>query len=213
VSKRAEHPANKDAATSSYYSIARGSESVTSLGTANVPSVVREEPLIYGVEEAPGGYVIDSGHALKISIKDRAQISANDVADYFLSKNDETAGELISNLKLQKLLYYAQGFHLAITDKPLFPERIEAWIHGPVVPRVYHRFKDYGETALPAAGQRLSFDKETAELLEEVHQVYGQFSAWKLREMTHEEAPWKSTPPGATIPHSLLQSYFKTLLA
>lgn len=57
-----------------------------------------------------------------------------DVAKYFLAQQDETAGDLISNLKLQKLIYYAQGFHLAISDRPLFPEPIKAWIHGPAVP-------------------------------------------------------------------------------
>ncbi|HSX79064.1 MAG TPA: type II toxin-antitoxin system antitoxin SocA domain-containing protein, partial [Candidatus Saccharimonadia bacterium] len=57
-----------------------------------------------------------------------------DVAQYFLAKADEDAGDLMSNLKLQKLVYYAQGFALALLDKPLFPQCIEAWIHGPVVP-------------------------------------------------------------------------------
>jgi uncharacterized phage-associated protein len=50
----------------------------------------------------------------------------------------------MSNLKLQKLMYYAQGFSLVLFNKPLFPERIEAWIHGPVIPAVYHKYKGYG---------------------------------------------------------------------
>jgi uncharacterized phage-associated protein len=206
VGKHEKHPESKDAATSFYNSAVRGGESVTSLGTAKVPSTAREEPLIYGVKDARSG-----GH-VKPSTEVITNISANDVADYFLSKNDETAGDLISNLKLQKLLYYAQGFHLAITGKPLFLDRIEAWTHGPVVPTVYHRFKAYGETALPAAGRRPTFGKKIGELLDEVYQVYGQFSAWKLREMTHEEDPWKNAHQGAEISHSSLKSYFKTLL-
>ena len=71
-------------------------------------------------------------------------IPATEVARYFLSLTDEDAGELISNLKLQKLLYYAQGFHLAIFGGPLFPESIEAWQHGPVVPEVYRYFHGQG---------------------------------------------------------------------
>ena len=63
-------------------------------------------------------------------------LSCYDVAQYFLAKSDEDAGDLMSNLKLQKLVYYAQGFALALFDKPLFSERIEAWIHGPVYPAV-----------------------------------------------------------------------------
>ena len=54
-------------------------------------------------------------------------LSCYDVAQYFLAQMDEDAGDLISNLKLQKLVYYAQGFALALYGRPLFPERIEAW--------------------------------------------------------------------------------------
>ncbi len=60
-------------------------------------------------------------------------LSCDDAAKYFLAQTSEDAGDLISNLKLQKLLYYAQGFHLALYDEPLFPEAIEAWTHGPVL--------------------------------------------------------------------------------
>lgn len=121
-------------------------------------------------------------------------LSAHDVANYFLAKQDADAGELISNLKLQKLLYYAQGFHLALFGEPLFGERIKAWRYGPVVPDVWQRFKDAGWSALPPTD---NFDPERiepriAELLDEVNQVYGQFSATRLRNMTHEEPPWQN---------------------
>ena len=68
-------------------------------------------------------------------------LSCDDAAKYFLAQVSEDAGDLISNLKLQKLLYYAQGFHLALYDQPLFPEAIEAWTHGPVVPDLYRHYK------------------------------------------------------------------------
>jgi uncharacterized phage-associated protein len=67
-------------------------------------------------------------------------LSCYDVAQYFLAKAGEDAGDLISNLKLQKLVYYAQGFALVLLKKPLFPQCIEAWIHGPVVPALYHAY-------------------------------------------------------------------------
>ena len=54
-------------------------------------------------------------------------LSAQDIADYLLAFVNRDEGELLSNLKLQKLLYYAQGFYLALYDKPLFEDRIEAW--------------------------------------------------------------------------------------
>jgi uncharacterized phage-associated protein len=80
-------------------------------------------------------------------------LPAIDVANYFLSKADPEAGDVISNLKLQKLLYYAQGFHLAIYGERLFIEQIKAWKHGPVVPDIYHHFKKHGEFGLPRPTQ------------------------------------------------------------
>ncbi|MFK5281891.1 Panacea domain-containing protein, partial [Lacticaseibacillus paracasei] len=67
-------------------------------------------------------------------------ITAMNAARYFLSKQDQEEPD-ISNLKLLKLLYYAQGTCLALLDRPLFSETIEAWRHGPVVPSVYQAFK------------------------------------------------------------------------
>ncbi|NOT58990.1 MAG: SocA family protein [Acidobacteria bacterium] len=141
-------------------------------------------------------------------------LACQNVANYFLSQVDEEAGDLISNLKLQKLVYYAQGFHLAMYDQPLFPEAIEAWGHGPVVPTLYQSFKAYGSQPLPCPVD-LDFSiysPETKELLDEVYSVYGQFSAWKLRNMTHEEPPWKNTKLSEVISHDSMRDYFKTLL-
>ncbi len=142
-----------------------------------------------------------------------------DVAKYFLSLcNDEESGDLISNLKIQKLVYYAQGFSLAINNKPLFKEKIQAWTHGPVVPQLYNKYKDYGSGALPTTNLDIDFDKfsdEDKELLDDVYDVYGQFSAWKLRNMTHEEAPWKSSYQSGKsneISHEKLREYFLTLV-
>jgi len=142
-------------------------------------------------------------------------LKAIDVAKYFLSLTDEDAEDFTSNLKLQKLLYYAQGLHLALYDGPLFPELIEAWTHGPVVPQVYYTYKGNGSCAIPAPDD-LDFsvyDEKTRELLDEIHNVFGQFSAWKLRNMTHEEPPWKEVADFAgTISHDSMREYFKTLL-
>ncbi|MEJ2653511.1 MAG: DUF4065 domain-containing protein [Gammaproteobacteria bacterium] len=143
-------------------------------------------------------------------------MSCHDVAKYFLSLTDEDSGDLISNLKLQKLMYYAQGFCLAIYDEPLFAEPIVAWTHGPVVPEIYHAYKQYGADAIPP-DENFDIDsipREARELLDEVYSAYGQFSAWKLRNMTHEEAPWKdAVEDNDEIPHDSLSRYFKTLLA
>ncbi|MGA2849374.1 MAG: type II toxin-antitoxin system antitoxin SocA domain-containing protein [Terracidiphilus sp.] len=138
---------------------------------------------------------------------------AHAVAKYFVSLVDEEAGDSISNLKLQKLLYYAQGFHLAIYGNPLFPEKIKAWMHGPVVPQVWHEYKEFGSNPIPVTKVNLNdYPDETRELLDEVYTVYGQFTASKLRDMTHQEPPWKDTPQPEEISQEKLTRFFKTLV-
>ncbi len=141
-----------------------------------------------------------------------------DVADYLLAQTDESSGDLISNLKLQKLVYYAQGVHLAVFDRPLFAEPIEAWTHGPVVPVLYRRYKDSGSGPIspPTDVDFTKFDVDAREILDEVYSVYGQFSAWKLREMTHSEKPWVEANLNTrsnVITHEALAAFFKTQLA
>jgi len=139
---------------------------------------------------------------------------ALDVAKYFLSLVDEDEGDFISNLKLQKLLYYAQGIHLAMFDEPLFDEPIEAWTHGPVVSRVYNEYAVYGANPLPRPSELNleMLDENMREFLNEVYSVFGQYDAWKLREMTHDEPPWKDTYKGGQnkiIPHAMMKEYFR----
>ncbi|MBC8947343.1 Panacea domain-containing protein [Xenorhabdus indica] len=139
-----------------------------------------------------------------------------DVADYFLACCNEESGDTISNLKLQKLVYYAQGFSLALLKKPLFKEQIEAWMHGPVVPAIYRKYKEHGNQALPIPTNLdlNKFSDDEKGLLNEVYDVFGQFSAWKLRNMTHEEAPWKNNYIEGVgcqvISHEELKDYFLT---
>lgn len=115
-----------------------------------------------------------------------------EVANYLVAYTDREAGETISNLKLLKLVYYAQGFCLAMRGEPLFTETIEAWDNGPVVRAVYDEFKHLAYFSIPAPA---GFDPdaylpEDRELLDAILATYGQLSATRLREMTHEEPPW-----------------------
>ena len=124
-----------------------------------------------------------------------------DIARYLLWRGAQEEDNDVSNMKLQKLLYYAQGFSLALNDRPLFAEDVVAWLHGPVVVEVYESYNCFGSAVIPAPH---GFDPNTIdaadrELLDEVFDIYGQFSAWRLREMTHEESPWKDTPHKAVI--------------
>ena len=140
-------------------------------------------------------------------------MTAHEVARYFVSLVDEEAGDSITNLKLQKLLYYAQGVNLALNDVCLFPDQIEAWTHGPVVPNVYRQYKQHGGEPIPVEPVILeAYPKELRELLDEVNDVFGQFSALKLRAMTHNEPPWMNTPRGGVISPDLMKDYFKTVV-
>jgi uncharacterized phage-associated protein len=136
------------------------------------------------------------------------------IAKYFLGLVDDELGDSLSNLKLQKLMYYAQGVHLAMHGSPLFPEAIEAWEHGPVVPELYHSFKQHGSEPIPPdeTFDPSELSQELRDMLNEVYAVYGQFSASQLRTMTHDEAPWKQTSRGFSISQDALAEYFKTQL-
>lgn len=141
--------------------------------------------------------------------------SAAEVAKWFLAHNREVMeaedSEYISNLKLQKLLYYAQGTFLAVTDEPLFPDRILAWKHGPVVETVYRKYCSNGANGIvfDEAFDPSTFSDDENNLLAQVYDVFGQYSAWKLRDMTHQETPWKTTKQGEEISQDKIRNYFK----
>jgi len=134
------------------------------------------------------------------------------IANAILKLSEPEVGDFITNLKLQKLLYYVQGFHLAIYGKPTFKENILAWEHGPVVKEVYCKFSPCGSDAIPVPEKGVELTKKEKELIIGVWKIYGQFSAWKLRDMTHNEKPWKETAKNAVISHKLLKDFFKTLV-
>lgn len=141
--------------------------------------------------------------------------TASQVAKWFLAHNrnamNDEGAEYISNLKLQKLLYYAQGSFLAVTGDPLFNDDIVAWQHGPVVESIYHQYKSNGANGIifDEDFDFSVFSKEENELLTEVYDTFGQYSAWKLRNMTHSESPWLETPQNGIIPKEKIKEYFK----
>ncbi|MGB3515575.1 MAG: type II toxin-antitoxin system antitoxin SocA domain-containing protein [Elainellaceae cyanobacterium] len=115
-------------------------------------------------------------------------LSCFDIADYFISIANET-GSFISNLKLQKLVYYAQAWHIALYDSPLFEEDFEAWVHGPVIPSLYKEYKSFGwQPIFKDAAPELSND--VCQFLDEVAEEYFACDAYELEQMTHAEDPW-----------------------
>lgn len=147
--------------------------------------------------------------------------SVFDVADFFLAKQNTDAGDTISNMKLQKLCYYAQGFCLAILGDPLFRDEIEAWKYGPVIPSLYNKYSSYGASSLPIPARTMeeiykNFSHKQLNVLEEVYEVYGQYSAWRLSEFTHDEPTWRKhfdpqdTGLKEVIPQAEMKAYFLT---
>lgn len=143
---------------------------------------------------------------------------ASDIAKVLIKKAECTScgEEFITNMKLQKMLYYQQGFHLAYFGTPLFEEEIEAWMYGPVVPSVYDEYKNNGRNGIQL-GFELEFEfenKKEEALFNEVFKVYGVYSALGLMNMTHSESPWKSTKigEGNVISKDKIKSFFKTRL-
>jgi len=104
-------------------------------------------------------------------------------------------GDLITNLKLQKLLYYVQAWHLVNFDKkPLFDDEIKAWDFGPVVEEVYHKFKEFRHTPITLNVKKdeitKKFNKKTIDFVDFIYGKYIGFSAYDLVNMTHNEKPW-----------------------
>jgi uncharacterized phage-associated protein len=135
---------------------------------------------------------------------------ALDIANKIISKTDLEHGDTISNLKLQKMMYYQQGFHLAYFGTPLFDEDIVAWQYGPVVPSVYKEYKSFESNSISTSKEGISLSDDEEELFNNVYEEYNQFSAVALMKMTHEESPWKTTEINSVISRDKMMSFFKT---
>ena len=132
------------------------------------------------------------------------------------SATDYDGGELMSNMKLQKMLYYQQGYHLAVFGTPLFDDEIEAWMYGPVVPCVYDYFKRFGAGGIePETDQPLMLSDEEESLFQDVFTAYINFSAIGLMEKTHSETPWHTTRTGVghVIDKDKMRAFFQKQLA
>ncbi len=140
--------------------------------------------------------------------------SALDVAEYMIIRSSKEAEyDPISNMKLQKLCYYALGIYSKLNKGArLFNENVEAWQHGPVIREVYLAYKDRGEFIKPEKDyDALNLTEKENEALDMTYLNYSQFSAWRLREMTHNEDPWKVNYKEGSkqiIPFEDIRDYF-----
>lgn len=147
----------------------------------------------------------------------------------------------ISPMKLQKLIFFAHGWYLALFDEPLLDEMVEAWEYGPVIPSVYHEFKKFGnnpitekatvfeygsnnklniniaEASIPESPEK----PKVSELISKIWEVYGHLSAIQISKLTHiEGSPWHETvkkhnrplPKNLDINPDVIKDYFKSKL-
>lgn len=148
-----------------------------------------------------------------------AEISARKLADYIIRFAHE-CGEPISNLKLQKLLYYAQAWYLARHGKPLFDERIEAWVHGPAVPPVYGAFKKWAWQTIEKPDSPIRLSPHVQKHVNEVLEQYGPLTPIHLEQLTHREDPWRlaragipnDQPSNAVISHASMRVFYRRRL-
>lgn len=136
-----------------------------------------------------------------------------DIANKLLSMS-ESYGDFMTNMKLQKMLYYQQGYHLALFNTPLFDDEIEAWMYGPVVPCVYEEYKINGNNIIYPNREPIQLKNEEEALFEEVFRIYDIYSATGLMNLTHSEVPWRKTPTGVgnIISKDIMKEFFKKKL-
>ncbi len=120
-----------------------------------------------------------------------------ELARYILAKQGS-----ISNMKLQKLLFYVESVFMATTNKSLFEEDFEAWRHGPVIPSVYHEFKKYSvlRSNIPftreSTVEQLKLPAEYVELIDKIIEVFGEHDGDILSMHTHKDEPYKVARAG-----------------
>lgn len=122
----------------------------------------------------------------------------------------EEVGLPITNIVLQKLLYYSKGWSLGLHGEPCFPNAIHAWEWGPVVPAVYKVYERDGKKPIEIPEES---EIQDSHLLDAIVRVYGQMKPFDLSDQTHEEDPWRENyVPGdkeaSKIPDSDLRDFF-----
>jgi uncharacterized phage-associated protein len=129
------------------------------------------------------------------------QMSPIELSKYIINYVSKFKDDM-SHLKLQKLLYYVDAWHLTTFEQPLFKEEFEAWVHGPVIREVFNHYK--GESVLNGILQPKELDyqlddyisEQQIELVNDVLDEYGKQSPYHLECLTHDELPWKEARRG-----------------
>lgn len=140
--------------------------------------------------------------------------TAHDVAAYILKKVGR-----VTTMKLQKLAYYSQAWSLVWDDRPMFSDRIEAWVNGPVLPNLYAVHRGLFDIKVWPKGDPKRLNKTQRETVNAVLKFYGDKSSQWLSELTHSEQPWRDARRGLApgdrggneITHAAMAEYYSGL--
>ena len=139
-------------------------------------------------------------------------------------------GGPMSHLKLQKILYYIQAYHLAYFNDPLIEDEFEAWVHGPVTRKLFQNLKDLSklhdeleyeqDVETPDKILKKELTEEQIELIDDVIEAYCPLSGFQLETLTHSEEPWQIARKGygiaekcsVIIPKETMKNFYRSLL-
>ncbi len=143
--------------------------------------------------------------------------SALEIANYFLNK------EKLTLMKLQKLIYFAHGWYLAINNSNLIDEPIQAWEYGPAISSVYHEFKVYGNTEIDKLARHNEYipqinekDQAKKEFLDVIWDTYRGYGGVLLSNITHiEGTPWDIAKKkgDSYIDNEVIKKHFTKMLS
>ena len=144
--------------------------------------------------------------------------SSRTVANEFVRLARE-AGESLTPMQVLKLVYIAHGWMLALYNRPLIKDEIQAWQYGPVIPILYNQVRNFRsgpvQSVAPVDGEEL--DLKEADLVRQVYEQYGHLSGPALSRMTHaKETPWEIVYQpnsfGLVIPDDLIEDHYSRLV-
>jgi uncharacterized phage-associated protein len=158
--------------------------------------------------------------------------SSKAVANEIIRQASELGIKDLTPMKLQKLIYYCHSWHLALFGDPLLSDEVQAWTYGPVIPDIYHEYKNYGNQPVLTHAKELSIDGgqlmlrepfiprddvKVINLIQEVLGSYGELTPIQISNLTHQESePWKvianmypeKLPRNIQIPNELIKDCF-----
>lgn len=142
---------------------------------------------------------------------------ALDMANFLI----DLSGYTKTPMQVQKMTYIAHGYSLALRNKPLFRDQVEAWDHGPVIPSIYDAFKGWGFNPIPEVSDPLSAQLTADErtLLEMILAEYGKYCGYYLSQLTHDDGkrttPWAecyAKGKNSIIPNTITKTYYEEYL-